>query len=303
MIPVISTANQKGGVGKTLVAGLLCEWFGLVRGKRVLLLDLDMQCNSSDQWIGMDLAPNAVGGQLPPLHPDYTPNENVEERSSIADIFYGLGVLPYPTWINHNVDPTIPGIVDVLCGHPQKLEEINTEFNNASGLIEQKVHNRIRDFLEAEVVQESYDVVVLDTGPSRSPIFRSAIRASSHIVIPFRPEEKDIQGIAAMLQVVRQENYSRTNDMEPLKLMALLPNMVRHTSLHKTNLNKFLEKHKDITAPENAWLGHLTAFPERDVQGSRPKSVFELPDSAPAKIQATGMCRFIESQIVEKVIA
>lgn len=295
MKPVICSANQKGGVGKTLVIGLLAEYFALVRFKKVLLIDLDMQCNSSDQWVGMELAPKVIGGQLPPRHPDYNPEYDVNERSTIADIFYGKSVLPHSTWINGQDEAK--GLVDVLCGHPQLLEEVNIEFDRASGQIDQRVHNRIREFIEDPAVQESYDIILLDTGPSRSPIFRAAIRAASHVVIPFRPEEKDIQGITAMLQVTRQENYSRNNQQERLSLMGLLPNMVRHTKLHDTNLTDFLKNHQKITFPKDAWLGHLTAFPERDTKDSRPKSIFELPDNATAKLQATHMAEFINHSL------
>jgi chromosome partitioning protein len=116
-------------------------------------------------------------------------------------------------------------------------------------------------------------------------------------VIPFRPEEKDIQGITAMLQVVRQENYSRPNTLTRLELVGLLPNMVRNTNLHQSNLKDFLQNHERITFPENAWLGHLTAFPERDTKGSRPKSVFQLPENSPARTQAENMAKYVENSV------
>lgn len=294
MCAIITVNNQKGGVGKTLTSGLIAEYAALIKSLRVLLVDLDLQANTSDQWVGMELAPNKVGGQLPPIHPDYSPEYGVNERSTIADIFYGTPVLPYSTWITPDIAKG--GCVDVLIAHPQKLEEVNIEFSK-KGQLESSAHNRIRDFLLSPEVQDSYDLIILDTGPSRNPVFRGAIRAASHMIIPFKPEEKDIQGISAMLQIVRQENYSRTSDMEQLELIGLLPNMVRHTSLHKKNLNLFLEKHSSITYPQNSWLSNLTAFPERDMKDSRPKSIFELPESAAARQQAEHMTKYTLEKI------
>ena len=142
-IPIISATNQKGGVGKTLSVGLLAEWFALIKHKRVLLCDLDMQCNSTDQWVGMELAPNVIGGQLPPRHPDYNPEWGVNERSTIADIFYGTPILPYTSWLNPDNLATSCGSVDVMCGHPQKIEDVNLAFNRTDGQLDQKVHNRL----------------------------------------------------------------------------------------------------------------------------------------------------------------
>ena len=297
-IPIISAANQKGGAGKTTTVGLLAEWFALIRHKRVLIVDLDMQCNSTDQWIGMELAPEVIGGQLPPPHPDYNPEWQVNERSTIADVFYGIPVLPYVSWLN-NQDDEAKGTVEVMCGHPQKLEEVNISFNRTDGQLDQRVHNRLNEFFSDPEIQKSYDLILLDNGPSRNPLFRAAVRACTHIVIPFRPEEKDIQGITSMLQILRQENYSRSNERTKLQLIGLLPNMVRPTKLHEDNLNFLKEEHNAILFPQNAWLSHLTAFPERDVKGSKPKSVFALPENSLARTQATAMAQYVDRAIFE----
>ena len=290
---VIAAMNQKGGVGKTLTTTLLAEWFALVRHKRVLLIDLDMQCNTTDQWVGME-AHEDSSIQLPPIHSEYSNDLNVNERSTIADIFYGLSVLPYTTWLNYNL--TQKGFVDLLCGHPEKLEEVNNEFSRHDDKIDKAVHNRIREFLFQDEVQNAYDIILLDTGPSRNPIFRAAMRAATHIIIPFKPEEKDIQGIVAMLQNIKQENYLRSNANKQLELIGLLPNMVKHTNLHKNNLDTLHSMHPDIIFPKDSFLMNLTAFPERDIKNCRPKSIFELKDSSPARAQATSMAKFVEAK-------
>lgn len=295
MIPIIASMNQKGGSGKTTVIGLLAEYFALVKSKRVLLIDLDMQCNTSDHWVGMEKAPNETGGQLPPKHPDYDESLNVSERSSIVDIYVGKPVLPFESWLNPQT--TDGGFVDVMCGHPKLLEDINLHFSTKDGTIDPKVLNRLKDFLHLPDLQDSYDLILLDTGPSRSPIFRSAMRAATHIIIPFRPEEKDIQGINAMLQIIRQENFSRPN--EKLELLGLLPNMVRKTKLHEDNLSLLSKTYKSHLFPEQCWLSHLTAFPERDAKGIRPKSVYELAKSNTAYKQATKMAKMVEKKLAK----
>ena len=293
MAKILAAMNQKGGSGKTTEIGLIAEFFALLRGQRVLLIDSDMQCNTTDQWVGMVDSPNSVGGQLPPKHPEHDSSLGTNEISTIADIFYGKPVLPYASWLKEGDNN---GFVDVMCGHPKLLEEVNLKFTTKDGSIDDRILMRLRDFLNLPDIQNSYDLILIDTGPSRNPIFRSVIRAATHVIIPFKPEEKDIQGINAMLQIIRQENFSRSK--QKLSLIGLLPNMVRNTKLHETNLKNMVNSYKNTLFPENCWLSHLTAFPERDVKGIRPRSIYELPKSSLAYKQAFNMAIFVENSLV-----
>jgi chromosome partitioning protein len=57
---VLAVLNQKGGVGKTTVASVIAEYTAIVAHKSVLVVDLDMQCNSSDYWVGMGSSPPSI---------------------------------------------------------------------------------------------------------------------------------------------------------------------------------------------------------------------------------------------------
>lgn len=283
-LPVLAVLNQKGGVGKTTVSSIIAEYAAITRNLNVLIVDLDMQCNSSDYWVGMEPAPNATGGQLPPRHPDYDGDPYVEERSSIADTFYGKAALPYTTYIDP--DNGFPGKVEVLLGHPERLERINSEFDNASGRIDTEVIQRIGTVIHQDAIVEDYDIVILDTGPSRNPVFRSALRAATHTIIPFEPEEKSLQGINAMLQAITSENFARNPDDE-VKLVGLLPNKVRAgTRIHSSTLEMLREDLEQIMCPEDIFLPQSTAFPERDIKGITPKSIFQITSSHKARIHA-----------------
>lgn len=294
-IPVLAVLNQKGGVGKTTVSSVLAEYAAISLGLRVLVVDLDMQCNSSDYWVGMEPAPSATGGQLPPRHPDYDGDPDMEERSSIADTFFGKAALPYPTYI----DPAngFKGRVEILLGHPERLERINTEFDNASGRIDSEVIQRIGNVLHQEAIVEDYDLVILDTGPSRNPVFRAALRAATHTVIPFEPEEKSLQGINAMLQAITSENFAR-NPEDEVKLIGLLPNKVRtSTRIHTGTLEMLREELPEILCPADIFLPQSTAYPERDIKGITPKSIFQISNSHKARQQAELVGEYVMASI------
>lgn len=291
--------QQKGGVGKSLLSSILAEYASIKAHMNVLVVDLDMQCNSSDYWVGMESSLQSTGGQLPPIHPDWVANdpdyEGIEQRSTIADTFYGKEILAYETFINPNNG--FKGKVDCLLGHPALLEKINTEFSNKSGQIEAKVINRLKEVLFNEFVGSEYDLVVLDTGPSRNPVFRSAIRCATHALIPFEPEEKSMQGINAMIQVIQSDNFSR-DDEDQLNLIGLVPNKVKkNTKLHKSTLDMLHKQLSSIMLPRDLYLPNSTAFPERDLKGINPKSIFQISKHHTALQHSESLCKYILSEI------
>jgi len=93
-------------------------------------------------------------------------------RSSIAEIFYGQGVVPYPTYVKN---------MDIAPGHAEKL--LTAESVRRSEVVD-KVHKQLANFLNSPDVQAAYDCVVIDTAPSKGPLTISVMKAATHIVIP-----------------------------------------------------------------------------------------------------------------------
>lgn len=295
-IPIVATMNQKGGVGKSTVTSTEAEWFSIVRKKRVCLVDLDEQCNTTKHFVGVDyIADDNEAGFMIKKHPEFDEELGANERSSIADIFYGEAVLPYPSWIGEEVGKG--GCVDVLCGHPVRIEEINNALiSKEDGRINPNAKERLKEFFDMEEVQNAYDIFLLDTGPSKNVMFRSALHAASHVVVPFEPEDKAIQGITQMLNAIKRENFSRDRESQ-LNLVGLLPNKVRNLKLHKEYLAELSERYENYLFPWPCWLSLLAAFPTRDGIGAKPKSIFQLSKTDTARAQATALCLYLEQQI------
>ena len=285
---VIAFLNNKGGVGKTTCSKTMVEYLSKVKKIPTLGIDFDPQCNFSHQYIKMEIDPVTPEGLMPPIHPDYDAEDPEDEdwdgRSSIAEIFYGHGVVPYPTYIEH---------LDLAPGHAEKL--LAAEAVRRSEVVE-KVHKQLSNFLLSPDVQSTYKVAVIDTAPSKGPLTVSVIKAATHIVIPSVMEEQPVQGIYGMLQLWMQESLTREKS-RPLKLIGILPNMFKQTRLHKDIL-KSLEDNSAIgryMMPVK--LSQRIVFAEIDSEDANPHSIFDFHDSHVAKQEAMEVCHYITERI------
>ena len=146
----------------------------------------------------MEYDPVYKGGKIPPLHPDYeASDDDWDGRSTIADIFYGEEVMPYPTSIAK---------LELLPANSYKLQEAESLTKHE---VVEKVQLQLKRFLNLPDVHNNYDVIILDTPPSKGPLTIAAIKASSHMVIPAQMEQFSIEGIYGMLQLWKQETYAR----------------------------------------------------------------------------------------------
>lgn len=286
---IVAPVNNKGGVGKSTVSRLLLEYFSLVCGLRTLALDLDPQCNLSRRFLKMEIDPVDTQGVLPPIHPDYDPHDpsdkNWNGRSSIADIFYGEPVYPYSTAI-----PTL----EIAPGHSSKL--LAAEAVRKSEVSE-KVHHQLRLFLSLPEVKNAYDIIVIDTPPSKGPLTISVVKAATHILIPSIMEPQPIEGVYGMLQLWKQEQLQREAS-NPLTLIGILPNMFRQVRLHQDLLMELQNNQAISEYVLPTFLGQRTIFSEMDAEGASHNTVFELPDNNKAKLEALAACELVSKKVL-----
>jgi chromosome partitioning protein len=285
---VIAFLNNKGGVGKTTCSRTMAEYLSRVKKIPTLAIDFDPQCNFSHQYLKMEIDPASPEGLMPPIHPDYNPDDpddhDWDGRSSIASIFYGNGVVPYPTYIEH---------LDLAPGHAEKL--LAAEAVRKTDVVE-KVHKQLFNFLNSPDVQSTYKAIVIDTAPSKGPLTVSVIKAATHIVIPSVMEEQPVQGIYGMLQLWMQESLAREKN-RPLKLVGILPNMFKQTRLHKDILTSLQENSAIGKYIMPVKLNQRIVFAEIDSEDANPRSIFDFQSNHVAKQEAAEVCEFITKRI------
>ncbi len=288
MTKIIVAATNKGGDGKTKTSILLAEYLTIIKKKRVLAIDLDPQCNFSHKFLDMEIDPVESQGKMPPIHPSYTEEKKINPewngRSSIADIFYGESVLPYSTHLN---------LLDIAPGYAMKLLEAEAVRKSE---VRNKVHHQLHLFISDPTLQEAYDIVLIDTAPSKGPLTVSAVKAASHIVIPSQMEQNSIHGIYGMLQLWKQEALQRDKSY-PLELIGILPNKIRDVNLHKDLLNELRQAEfiGDYVMEDKLKLRSIYA--EFDAEESNSDSIFNLSDKNVAREEAMKVCDFIYKKV------
>ncbi len=286
MSKIIVSATNKGGEGKTTTSINLAEYFAIIQNKKVLGIDLDPQANFSGRYLDMEYDPNSTGGKLPPIHPEYNEEHTNtwNGRSSIADIFYGENVYPYTTKIKN---------LEIMPADSAKLQKIENTTNEE---LSEKIIGYLKTFLSLPDLKDSYDIIIIDTPPAKGPLTKGAIKCATHMIIPAQMEQFSIEGIYGMLQLYKQEAYQRSKQ-DSIQLIGILPNQIRDVTLH-TN---FLQQLKSIKGIQEfvmpTCIKKRTFYSEVLVEGSKPKSVFELSKNRKERKEMEEVCEFCSNKV------
>jgi chromosome partitioning protein len=164
---VIAIANQKGGVGKTTTAINLSAALALT-GKRVLLIDLDPQGNSSLTFLGHNTIDRSIYDLL--TDTDITP-ESVIKNTSIATL------------------DVLPSRINLAKFESKLLGEFDAPF-------------RLKDRIEGII--KTYDCVLIDTPPTLGLITVNALVASDYVIVPIQPSYFALEGTDDLLETVEK---------------------------------------------------------------------------------------------------
>ena len=155
----ISIANQKGGVAKTTTA--LCLANGLQEcGYKVLVIDMDPQCNTSSTYRAIQ---ENTATLYDFLHEDCTIEEAIQTTES-GDIISG--------------DSNLAGIEGEFAAHI-------------------KNYSLLRKALKT--IDDKYDFAIIDTPPNIGFYMTSALVASSGVIVPLKAEKFAIDGLAQIM--------------------------------------------------------------------------------------------------------
>ncbi len=189
---MISLVNQKGGVGKTTTSINLSASLAYL-GKKVLLLDLDPQGNSTT-GIGLN-----KGDIDKTIYDVLIGKCNIEE--AIIHTEY------------RNLD-LLAATVNLSGLDTEFFEKSKEEPNFVKGA---QLKNKI------ETIRDKYDYIIVDCPPSLSIITINALTASNSVIIPVQCEFLALEGIMQLLNTIKmaQRQLNPTLEIEGVLLTML----------------------------------------------------------------------------------
>lgn len=211
----VIVANQKGGIGKTTVARHLA-FYGLDLGKRVLVVDFDVQKNMSDSFHNI-AAENGI---------------EVPADGLVASGLFDPANTAEPVFCGENLFLVAAdeGMVDV---ERQDL-----------GTIIQTGQER---FMK---LSESFDLCVVDTGPAVSNLLVVALSVGDFAVSPCKPDRDAIKGLMAFFSNVVRVTDATTGTNPKLASLGVLPNQIsKDRAFHRDTLNEMRELWGDGVLP------------------------------------------------------
>jgi chromosome partitioning protein len=187
---ITAIATPKGGVGKTTTSISLAS--GLARkGKRVLLIDVDPQANSSKVLVESYKA----------LNKEQTVYETIINRK---DLF------------------TVQSKVENLTIVPSHILVADTDM--ALAVVKDNRANRLKTALNE--ISDKYDHVFIDTPPNLGWLTINALAAADDVIVPVAPGYFEVESIDQMLKLLQEirSEYNPTLLLKGLLFTMKTPN-------------------------------------------------------------------------------
>ncbi|RLC21945.1 MAG: ParA family protein [Deltaproteobacteria bacterium] len=229
---VISVINYKGGVGKTTITANLSAELAY-RGFNVLMIDLDPQANLTFSFIRPETwaAEYFKSGTIKSWFKSF-------EDGKIQDL---TELIFSPDRVKNILKDR--GRLDMIASH---LDLINIDLELAQELggvsLKQskknflKVHRRLAQGIQ-QIESGRYDIIIIDCPPNFNIVTKTAIVASSHLLIPARPDYLSTIGIYYLINQLNQlvedyNDYIRMDDKDSEdvispQLLGIIFNMVQ----------------------------------------------------------------------------
>jgi chromosome partitioning protein len=182
---IIVIANQKGGVGKTTTAINLSAALAL-KGKRVLLIDLDPQCNSSLSFVDSEAINGSAFELLTELE---QPWSNFIHKTKVENL---------------NI---VPSKISLAKLEAKLVGDFDAIF-------------RLRDRIE--MIRKDYDFILLDTPPTLGIITVNALVAATDVLIPIQSSYFALEGTDDLLETIEKVRSRPNPDLSLLGVLVTL---------------------------------------------------------------------------------
>ncbi len=280
----IAIYHNKGGVGKTTTAVNLAAAMQN-KGKKVLLIDIDAQANST-------FATGLIKFQFE--EDDDLLNSNVYHLISSGEFNF------IPDIVRKSKGFNTPEI-DVIPSHIMLIDQQQTLTRIAASRL--RLNNKLQQ------VEEDYDIAIIDAPPSRDLYAEIALIAADYLIIPSDLKPFANQGLTNVKNFIVEVNETRSSiGKEKLEVLGVLPSKVLTNSKY---LESVFPKQKEtvlhrygfpvINTPiyERVALSHCVnkTLSMGNLEIPDPKSIFEFDSDSESVKEFRNLAFEVEKMI------
>jgi chromosome partitioning protein len=217
---VVAVCNQKGGVGKTTTTVTFAQ-NAAIRGKRVLLIDLDPQASTTASFL---IESDAGSGRLVEgTHADLSID------STVCPVLMGeegdpRKLIRKTHWETIDLIPSCPDLIEAEFSMIRALMDADRTGTRPA------FWTALRAALRGITVSE-YDLIIIDTPPAMNLTSIAVSLASHGLLIPIPPRNLDIESLRAFIRTTNSWLAQLATTMKfELKWIRFLTTMMRADS-------------------------------------------------------------------------
>ncbi|WP_313016375.1 ParA family protein [Acetoanaerobium noterae] len=202
MAKTVAFINMKGGVGKTTLAVNMAYALAKVHGKKVLLIDIDPQMNSTQYCLSQEALTQLVE------EPNRTifgfMNQQYQVKATLKKYTQDEPL--------ENLTINVDGVFDIVASH-MKLMEIN---------LDQRPY-KLRQYINNHFASK-YDVIILDCPPTISEYTKMGLLAADSYVVPMKADAFSMFGLPMLQNYIDSHIYGEFG--HEINFIGIILNMV-----------------------------------------------------------------------------
>ena len=214
---IITIANQKGGVGKTLTASSMASLLHS-QGHKILTISLDPQRNfdmvagkfPSGQKVVIKRLDVDTPSMLHVMNNRYTIEEAIV-HTDIGDLARASSQLTQWSGEQLMTRDEYMSVRDDLSALQAVLDKKILDEDGTKAILYQRL----------EPIKDKYEFILIDTNPSLTLLTINALFAADYVIIPAFSEEQSTAAIEEMNSTIRSLNYINENTGNPRKIKVL----------------------------------------------------------------------------------
>lgn len=285
---IIAIYHNKGGVGKTTVSVNLAAALSK-QGKRVLLIDIDSQANST-------FATGLIKFQFE--EDDHLKDRNVYHLLESGEFNFIPDIVRQSDYFNNPEIDVIPSHI-TLIDEQEKLNQIAV--------------SRTRLVSKLKRVEKDYDIVIIDTPPSRDLYAEVALIAADYLIIPSDLKPFANQGLPTVKKVIKNINeYREVMGKPAINLIGVLASKI--STNHKFLQSTFMKQRDVITERYNLPLMEAVIYDRTalsscmnrilrvgEVEYPEPNSIFKFAESTSSAQTSAQEFEMLAGEVLKSV--